>query len=112
MKNISDETYDLIISRDSLHHWENPEKVFQQIERVLKKNGKIYIHDHRRDINLFGKLIVAIIGTLVAGKMAKYWKSSIAASYTKEEIQEILTQIGCTNWVVNTDLMDLTIQKS
>ena len=56
-----------MISRDSLHHWISPEKVFTQIKRVLKENGKIHIHDHRRDINFFGRLIVNIIGTLVAG---------------------------------------------
>jgi ubiquinone/menaquinone biosynthesis C-methylase UbiE len=112
MEGISDNQYDLVISRDSLHHWINPEKVFLQIKRVLKENGKIYIHDHKRDINLFGKMIVNIIGTLVAGKMAKYWKSSIAAAYTKEEIEDILDEIDCKNWKVETELMDLIIQKN
>jgi ubiquinone/menaquinone biosynthesis C-methylase UbiE len=112
MKDISDNQYDLIISRDSLHHWIYPEKVFLQVKRVLKDNGAIYIHDHRRDINLFGRLIVNIIGTLVAGKMAKYWKSSIAAAYTKEEIESILNKIGCKDWKVETGLMDLIVQKN
>jgi ubiquinone/menaquinone biosynthesis C-methylase UbiE len=112
MEGISDNQYDLVISRDSLHHWTNPEKVFLQIKRVLKENGKIYIHDHRRDINLFGRMVVNIIGTLVAGKMAKYWKSSIAAAYTKEEIENILDKIGCKNWKVETELMDLIIHKN
>jgi ubiquinone/menaquinone biosynthesis C-methylase UbiE len=111
MKGIPDSQYDLVISRDSLHHWIDPEKVLIQIKRVLKENGKIYIHDHRRDINLFGRLIVNIIGTLVAGKMVKYWKSSIAAAYTKEEIEKILGKIDCKNWKVSTELMDLTIVK-
>ncbi len=112
MKGISDNQYDLVISRDSLHHWIDPEKVFHQIRRVLKEKGKIYIHDHRRDINLFGRLIVNIVGPLVAGKMAKYWKSSIAAAYTKEEIESILQKIDCKDWKVETELMDLTIQKN
>jgi ubiquinone/menaquinone biosynthesis C-methylase UbiE len=111
MKGIPDSQYDLVISRDSLHHWIDPEKVLIQIKRVLKENGEIYIHDHRRDINLFGRLIVNIIGTLVAGKMVKYWKSSIAAAYTKEEIEKILGKIDCKNWKVSTELMDLTIVK-
>jgi len=111
MKDIPNNHYDLIISRDSLHHWIEPEKVFLQIKRVLKENGKIYIHDHRRDINLFGRLIVNIIGSLVAGKMLKYWKSSIAAAYTKEEIEKVLEKIDCKNWKVDTELMDLTLVK-
>jgi ubiquinone/menaquinone biosynthesis C-methylase UbiE len=112
MKGIPDHHYDLVISRDSLHHWIDPEKVFLQIKRVLKENGKIYIHDHRRDINFFGRLIVHVIGLLVAGKMLKYWKSSIAAAYTKAEIEKILRKIDCTNWKVETELMDLTILKT
>lgn len=112
MKDIPDNQYDLVISRDSLHHWIDPEKVFLQIKRVLKENGKIYIHDHRRDINLFGRLIVNIIGPLVAGKMSKYWKSSIAAAYTKEEMEKILVRIDCKNWIVESELMDLTILKN
>jgi len=111
MKDITDNQYDLIISRDSMHHWIDPEKVFIQIKRALRENGKIYIHDHRRDINLFGRLIVNIIGTLVAGKMAKYWKSSIAAAYTKYEIEMILEKINCKDWTVETELMDLVIVK-
>ncbi|MCF8297319.1 MAG: class I SAM-dependent methyltransferase [Saprospiraceae bacterium] len=112
MKNIPDKQYDLVISRDSLHHWVSPEKVFLQIKRVLKENGKVYIHDHKRDLNLFGKFIVNVVGKLVAGKMAKYWKSSIAAAYTKEEMQEILAKAECKNWKVNSELMDLTILKN
>jgi ubiquinone/menaquinone biosynthesis C-methylase UbiE len=112
MRQLPDDGYDLVISRDSLHHWADPKKVFNQINRVLKEDGKIYIHDHRRDLNVFGKLIVHVVGLLVAGKMAKYWKSSIAASYTKEEIEIILNKTDLKGWKVETDFMDLTIQKN
>jgi hypothetical protein len=43
--------------------------------------------------------------------MLKYWKSSIAASYTPEEIREILKRNGLNDWNVEADLMDLSIQK-
>lgn len=112
MKGIPNNHYDLVISRDSMHHWTDPEKVFIQIKRVLKENGKLYIHDHRRDINLFGRLIVEVIGTFTAGKMAKYWKSSIASSYTREEIVKILEKINCTDWNTETELLDLIILKN
>ena len=111
MTGIPSHHYDLVISRDSLHHWTDPAKVFLEIKRVLKPDGKIYIHDHRRDLNFFGRLIVNVISFLIAGNMGKYWKSSIAASYTKEEIEKIPDEISCNDWLVNTELMDLTIQK-
>lgn len=111
MSILSDDKYDLVISRDSMHHWDYPEQVFLEISRVLKKDGKLYIHDSRRDLNIGGKLIVNLIGPLMAGKMLKYWKSSIAASYTPEEVQKILEKIGLNDWFVEADLMDLSIQR-
>ena len=112
MNVIPDHHYDLVISRDSLHHWSDPKKVFLEISRVLKPDGKLYIHDHRRDLNFFGKLIVTVISAFIPGGMGKYWKSSIAAAYTREEIQAILKELQINNWIVNTDLMDLVIYKA
>jgi ubiquinone/menaquinone biosynthesis C-methylase UbiE len=111
MSSILDNHYDLVISRESLHHWIEPEKVFKEISRVLKSDGKICIYDHRRDLNFFGKTIVFVFGKLKAGKMAKYWKSSISASYTQEEIREKLDSIGFRDWTVECDLMNLLILK-
>lgn len=111
MTGIPDQRYDLVISRDSLHHWTDPRKVFMEINRVLKPGGKIYIHDHRRDINFPGRLIVNVLSWLIAGDMGKYWKSSIAASYTKEEMTAILKELQINDWVVDANLMDLVIYK-
>ncbi len=111
MHALSDNQYDLVISRESLHHWTEPEKVFTEISRVVKPDGKVCIYDHRRDLNFFGKVIVFVFGTLKAGNMAKHWKSSIAASYTQEEIREKLDSIGLRDWMVECDLMNLVIYK-
>lgn len=111
MNSLPNDEYDLVISRDSMHHWDNPELVFQEISRVLKKDGRLYIHDSRRDLNIGGKIIVNILGPIMAGSMLKYWKSSIDASYTPEEIENILAKNDLDNWIVEADLMDLSIQK-
>jgi len=42
-------SFDLVISTLSLHHWAHPDKAFKEIYRVLKKNGKAYIYDIRKD---------------------------------------------------------------
>ncbi len=112
METIPDNTYDLVISRESLHHWCDPGKVFNEISRVLKPDGKICIYDHKRDLDTFGKAIVFVFGTLKAGKMAKHWKSSIAASYTQNEIKQILKNTGAQSWSVESSLMDLIIYKN
>jgi len=111
MSEVKDSTYDLVISRDSLHHWIEPEKVFLEIARILKPNGKLFVHDSRRDINNFGKMIVNIFSIFIPNNMGKYWKSSIAASYTPQEIWEMLVKTKNNSWTVNSDLMDLTIVK-
>ena len=38
-----DNTYDVIISIKVLEHVENPNKVFKELSRVLKKNGVLYV---------------------------------------------------------------------
>jgi len=112
MTGIPDHHYDLVITRDSLHHWTEPKKVFLEIKRVLKPDGKLYIHDHRRDLNFFGKMIVCIFSAFIPGNMGKFWKSSIAAAYTKEEIMAIFAKLEINDWTIKTDLMDLVIFKS
>ena len=39
------ETFDLVITRLSFHHFDNPEKPFQEMARVLKKGGKLIVWD-------------------------------------------------------------------
>lgn len=40
-----DETFDLVITRLSLHHFVEPEKPYREMQRVLKKGGKLVIWD-------------------------------------------------------------------
>jgi len=112
MSQIKDRQFDLVISRDSLHHWEEPEKVFKEIKRILKPNGKLYIHDSRRNMNFFGRLIVSIFSKFLSHNMGFHWKASIAASYTPDEIILMLSGIGINDWQVESDLMDLKIFKN
>jgi len=109
MDQIKDGQYDIVISRDSLHHWEEPEKVFMEIRRVLKPKGKLYIHDSRRDMNTIGRLIVAIFSRFIPNNMGYYWRTSVAASYTPAEVMTMLEKNGLNDWSVESDLMDLVI---
>jgi ubiquinone/menaquinone biosynthesis C-methylase UbiE len=44
-----DDSIDFIISTGSLHHWNKPDKVFDECYRVLKKDGQGWIYDPCRD---------------------------------------------------------------
>ncbi len=47
-----DQSLDLVVSTVSLHHWSDPVKVLNEIDRVLKPGGAFYIFDLRRDLAL------------------------------------------------------------
>jgi ubiquinone/menaquinone biosynthesis C-methylase UbiE len=42
-----DDTFDLIVSSFSLHHWDHPEAAGIELGRVLRPSGRIYLYDFR-----------------------------------------------------------------
>ncbi|MBU1103741.1 MAG: class I SAM-dependent methyltransferase [Nanoarchaeota archaeon] len=93
-----DESFDLVLCRDSVHHFKDPIKIFKEMYRVTKKSGIIYILDLRRDVP--EKLIYD-------GLLEFFWTNptftteylySIRASYTISEIRKILNKIKIKNY--------------
>ena len=77
---------------------------------MLKSDGKVYISDERRDIGLRAKFVVNFIGPIVAGKQLKYWKSSINASYTPEELKQFIKEVPVSNWEVKSNFLQASIE--
>jgi len=65
-------------------------KIFNEIYRVLKSDGKYFISDMRRDMNPFGKWFLKL--NTKPKEIRPGLVSSINASYTIDEIQNILNQ--------------------
>lgn len=66
-----DSSFDAIIMGESLHHLRNPELAFEEVIRVLKKNGKLFIYDF--DVSSFlGKSICLIEKSL--GEPAHFYE--------------------------------------
>lgn len=42
-----DESYDMIVSSLSLHHWDHPDEAAGELARVLRPGGQLYIYDFR-----------------------------------------------------------------
>lgn len=106
-----DSTFDLVFSNDSLHHWVDPIQGFKEIHRVLKVDGGVCIMDERRDLNIRENVVVEMIGRILVRKWLSYWKSSINASYTVEELKDILTRAGIDDWMVQSEFLGLIIKK-
>jgi len=76
-----DNTFNLVISSNTLHLIMNPIKMFNEIHRVLKPKGKFFISDFRRSwIGIFSR--------------------HVRASYSPKEVKTFLSQSKLQNWKV------------
>jgi SAM-dependent methyltransferase len=76
-------TFDLIYSTFSLHHWTDASKAFRNLFGALKPAGVILIYDfERRWLTYY----------LMPGPRGM--RESVKASYTREEIEEIVAGLG------------------
>jgi len=86
---------DFIVSTLSLHHWINPGRAFQEIYRVLKKEGVVLIFDFRRDSRKFYYGFLTFITKIVAPKALRNVNEpigSLKSSYTPLEVQELISK--------------------
>ncbi|MHA2408104.1 MAG: class I SAM-dependent methyltransferase [Candidatus Ranarchaeia archaeon] len=102
-----DLTQDFIISSGALHHFPDPILAFNEIYRVLKPGGQMLIFDLRRDVRriffwllwLAQNIAFRIMG-LNAMKRINEPTGSMLASYTIEEIKEIMSKTNFADWTI------------
>ncbi|KOM98649.1 hypothetical protein ACP49_05770 [Clostridium botulinum] len=92
----ADKTFNLIFSSGSLHHWVNPIKVFQEINRVLAPGGAVIIFDLCREIYGNKKDFTSIMGT-VQGEFKQGLLESLKAAYLPNEIYQLIQESGTLN---------------
>jgi len=110
MSMFDDNSFDAVISHDSLHHWENPLDIFNEIGRVLKDDGILCVADGRRDIGIGAKIIFNLARLIISKQMSCYWKSSIMASYTPGELIRLLNQTNLKGrFNIKADLFDIIV---
>ena len=103
----SDASFDAVFSSGSLHEWENPIKVFNEIYRVLKPNGLFCIADMRRNVNPLLKWLIYY--TTKPKEIRPGFLTSLNASYTVEEIKNLLDQSALKNAAVSEEFFGLCI---
>jgi ubiquinone/menaquinone biosynthesis C-methylase UbiE len=78
--------FDVVICKDSLHHFKNAKVAIGEMIRVTKPGGIVYIQDLRRDLPFY--LLKMAIPPDTTFKKLQYY--SARAAYTKDEIKKIL----------------------
>jgi ubiquinone/menaquinone biosynthesis C-methylase UbiE len=106
-----DGEFDLIVSNDSLHHWDDPLPVFDEVARVLRDDGRCIIHDSKRLQHWWPWLFVKMIGLSIPRDFRVHWWNSIKSSYTADELRAIMERSRLTDWRIEEDFMDLMLVK-
>jgi ubiquinone/menaquinone biosynthesis C-methylase UbiE len=108
-----DNSFDVVISYASLHHWFEPVAVFNEVARVTRETGFVIIRDNRRVYqSLAWRAIIWLISRFMNRRHRENWPRAILASYTIPEIDDILSRSGLNGYRVSSDFVyiDLCIE--
>lgn len=86
------QSFDMVISNQSLHYWTSPHNVFDQVARLLKPNGNFCISDDRRDMTLFGRLQVVLGRLMLSNQIGTSWQRSVDGCFSSDEITQMLRE--------------------
>jgi ubiquinone/menaquinone biosynthesis C-methylase UbiE len=101
-------SFDAVISNNSLHEWESPEKVFDEIHRVLKPGGLFCMVDLRRDTGFCLKWLMYY--TAKPKEIRPGFLSSLAAAYTPEELEGMMKNSRFTEFSVGKTPFALSVR--
>lgn len=83
-----DNTFDAVFTNGSLHEWAEPRGTFNEIWRVLKPGGKVFISDLRRD--MFALIRWFLWANAKPKEIRPGLISSINAAYIPDELKELI----------------------
>jgi ubiquinone/menaquinone biosynthesis C-methylase UbiE len=99
----TDASLDLVVSTLSLHHWDRPGPIFDEVARVLRPGGAFLIFDLRRDLGPAPWLLFWFVTRAVVPPALRHLGEPLGsrnASYAPAEVAEILQATRLTGWRV------------
>ena len=99
--------FDAVFTNGSLHEWSDPRNTFNEIWRVLKTGGRIFISDLRRDMFFLMKWFLYI--ATKPKEIRPGLISSLNAAYTPDELKELMKGTKLANCEVTGNLIGVKI---
>ena len=99
--------FDAVFTNGSLHEWADPRNTFNEIWRVLKTGGRIFISDLRRDMLFLMKWFLYIASK--PKEIRPGLISSINAAYTPDELKELIKGTKLADCEVTGNLIGVKI---
>ncbi|MBW3014561.1 class I SAM-dependent methyltransferase [Candidatus Woesearchaeota archaeon] len=94
------ESFDLIVCKDTIHHFKNPVTILKEMYRLLRKGGYIHMVDIKRntDEDIIHRLCQHIANTNVLH--AIQYLDSAQAAYTIQEMKQLFKKAGIMNFKI------------
>ncbi len=94
-----DRSFDLVVSNSVLHHLPDPAPVFDEIARVLKRKGALFIRDLRRPHPQVMERHIREHGRFYRGTMLRLFSDSVRAAFTESELKGIVerSRLSCSS---------------
>ena len=102
-----DNNFDAVFTNGSLHEWSDPRSTFSEIWRVSKPGGRVFISDLRRNMFVLMRWFLWI--NTSPKEIRPGLTSSINASYTPDELRELIKGTRLENCVVSGNLLGVIL---
>jgi len=102
-----DSQFDAAFTNGSLHEWEEPTRVFDEIARVLRPGGRCFVSDLRRDMPAAVRWLLHL--TARPKDIRPGLKTSIDAAYTADEVRELLAKTQLRQFSVSSNPIGFSV---